>query len=76
MENITTLFKLSSMSKSNSAQLRRLVNNVSALYSSSLSLGSQNDIAISMLIYIIMERADDDNKRNKKDHLDFTKLAL
>ena len=49
-ENIMTLFELSTMSKSNSAQLKSLVDTFTALYSSLLSLDTQNDIANSMLI--------------------------
>ncbi|XP_061400515.1 uncharacterized protein LOC133336248 [Musca vetustissima] len=75
MENITNLFELPSMSKHNCTQLRSLVDNVSALYSSLLSLGSHSDIAQSMLIYIVMEKVDDDTKRKWKDSLDFTKLS-
>ncbi|XP_065365522.1 uncharacterized protein LOC135958548 [Calliphora vicina] len=74
MENITTLFELPAMSKYNCAQLRSLVDNVSALYSSLLSLGSDSDIANSMLIYIVLEKVDDETKRKWKDSLDFTEL--
>lgn len=55
-------------------QIRSLVDNVSALYSFLLSLGSHSDIAQSMLIYIVMEKVDDETKRKWKDSLDFTKL--
>ncbi|XP_037805276.1 uncharacterized protein LOC119599551 [Lucilia sericata] len=74
MENITALFELPAMSKYNCAQLRSLVDNVSALYSSLLSLGSHSDIANSMLIYIVMEKVDEDTRRKWKDSLDFTRL--
>ena len=74
MENISTLFELPNMSKHNCTQLSSLVYKVSALFSSLLSLSSQSDIAQSMLIYIVMEKADGDTKMKWKDSLDFTKL--
>lgn len=62
------------MSKYNSAELRSIVDNVSALYSSLLSLGSHSDIVEAMLIYIVMEKVDVDTQTKWKDSLDFTKV--
>ena len=74
MENVTSLFELPIVSKNNSENLRSLVDNVSALYSSLLSLGSPSDIIHSMLIYIVMEKVDEESRRKCKDSLDFTRL--
>ena len=74
MENISTLFELPNMSKHNCTQLRSLIDNVFALFSFLLSLGSHSDIAQSMLIYTVMEKVDDDTKMKWTYSLDFTKL--
>ncbi|XP_075170134.1 uncharacterized protein LOC142242443 [Haematobia irritans] len=74
MENISTLFELPDVSKPNSGQLRSLVDNVSALYSSLQSLGSDKDIVNAMLIHIVMQKVDGDTKRKWKDSLDFSQL--
>lgn len=74
MENISTLFDLPDVSKPSSGQLRSLVDNVSALYSSLQSLGSPTDIVNAMLIHIVMGKVDSDTKRKWKDSLDFSKL--
>ncbi|XP_073827227.1 uncharacterized protein [Musca autumnalis] len=74
MENISTLFDLPDVSKPSSGQLRSLVDNVSALYSSLQSLGSPTDIVNAMLIHIVMGKVDGDTKRKWKDSLDFSKL--
>lgn len=46
MENVVSLFELPSMTQPDSSQLRSIVDNASALYSSLLSLGSERDISI------------------------------
>ncbi|XP_075150712.1 uncharacterized protein LOC142224812 [Haematobia irritans] len=74
MENISTLFELPDVSKPNSGQLRSIVDNVSALYSSLQSLGSDKDIVNAMLIHIVMQKVDGDTKRKWKDSLDFSQL--
>lgn len=66
MENITSLFQINSILKPNASELRSLVDNVSALYSSLLSLGNHSDICNAMLIYLVMEKVDEESQQNVK----------
>ncbi|XP_017470099.1 PREDICTED: uncharacterized protein LOC108361847 [Rhagoletis zephyria] len=66
LENICSLFELSSVSKSNGAQLRSLIDKASALYGSLLSLGTEGQISQAMLIYLVLQKADEETNRKWK----------
>ena len=74
LDNIASLFKLSSISKPNSSQLRNLVDNAAALYDSLLSLGSEKQISEAMLIYLVIEKADVQTKKKWNESLTFKEL--
>ena len=73
MENITALFQLPTINK-NATELRSLVDNASALFSSLSSLGSDKDISNALLIYIVMEKVDEKSGNRWKNSLHFTNL--
>ncbi|XP_017487259.1 PREDICTED: uncharacterized protein LOC108375625, partial [Rhagoletis zephyria] len=73
IETITALFELPSTARQNASQLRSSIDNVSALYSSMLSIGSEK-ISHLLLILIVMDKVDDETQTKWKESLDFTKL--
>lgn len=74
MENVVSLFELPSMAMPDGQQLRSIVDNASALYSSLLSLGSERDISNAMIIHIIMAKVDEESRNKWGESLDFVKL--
>ncbi|XP_054083385.1 uncharacterized protein LOC128920327 [Zeugodacus cucurbitae] len=74
LENISSLFELSSISKPNGGQLRSLLDKASAIYGSLLSLGSESQISQAMLIYLVLKKADEETNRKWKESLDFKTL--
>ncbi|XP_036347133.1 uncharacterized protein LOC118756475 [Rhagoletis pomonella] len=74
LENISSLFELPSVSKSNCVELRSLIDNASAIFGSLRSLGTEGEIAQAMLIYLVIHKADDDTKKKWKQSLDFKRL--
>ncbi|XP_037958400.1 uncharacterized protein LOC119687915 [Teleopsis dalmanni] len=76
MENIASLFELPHTSRQSCSQLRSLVDNVSAIYNSLRSIGSDKQISNAMLIYLVMQKVDDSLKNKWKKSLDFNSLPL
>lgn len=74
LENITALFDLPVTSQPDGNQLRSVVDNASALYSSLSSLGTDREISDALLIHITMGKIDEDSRNKWKDSLDFSKL--
>ncbi|XP_054745862.1 uncharacterized protein LOC129250249 [Anastrepha obliqua] len=74
METIKSLFELPSAAKGGASQLQSLVDNVSALYSSLLSIGSDKNISHLLLIHLVMDKVDEETQRKWKESLDFTSL--
>jgi len=71
MENINELFRLKSISRSSPPDLRSLIDNASALFSSLLSLGDEKAICNAMLIHIVLNKTDPDSRNTWKRSLDF-----
>ncbi|XP_054745898.1 uncharacterized protein LOC129250288 [Anastrepha obliqua] len=74
METIKSLFELPSAAKGGTSQLQSLVNNVSALYSSLLPIGSHKNISHLLLIHLVMNKVDEETQNKWKESLDFTSL--
>lgn len=74
LENITSLFDLPATCQPDGNQLRSIVDNASALYSSLSSLGTDREISDALLIHITMGKIDEDSRNKWKDSLDFSKL--
>lgn len=74
LEGISALFELSSVSKGNGTQLRSLIDKASAIYGSLLSLGTESQISQAMLIFLVLQKADEDTNRKWKESLDFKSL--
>jgi len=69
-ETIAAIFKLQPAATSNAQQLRSLIDNASALYSSLSSLGSHAQISQAMLIFVIMEKCEK-TKIERNESLDY-----
>ncbi|KAL7724630.1 hypothetical protein ACLKA6_013864 [Drosophila palustris] len=74
LNNVSALFKLKNVTKSNCQEIRSLVDNATALYNSLTSLGSEAQIAQAMLIAIVMEKVDPETKREWNKSLDYSTL--
>ncbi|XP_044312490.1 uncharacterized protein LOC123037080 [Drosophila rhopaloa] len=74
LDNIASLFKLPTVTTENSVQLRSLVDNASALFNSLRSLGSEAQIAQTMLIAIVMEKVDKRTRQLWNESLTFAAL--
>ncbi|XP_067613910.1 uncharacterized protein [Eurosta solidaginis] len=74
LENISALFELSSLSKPNPSQLRSLIDKASAIYGSLLYLGNDKDISHAMLIYLVLQKSDEQTNKKWKESLDFKTL--
>ena len=72
LDHITSLFNISKIVKSDPAALRNIIDTVSALRGSLLSLGTETDILNSILIHIVLSKLDDDSKTsyNEKQNFD------
>ncbi|XP_067621985.1 uncharacterized protein [Eurosta solidaginis] len=66
LENISSLFELSAISKPNGGQLRSLIDKTSAIYGSLLSLGTESQISQAMLIYLVLQKAEEETNRKWK----------
>ncbi|XP_043862230.1 uncharacterized protein LOC122756477 [Drosophila santomea] len=74
LDNISSLFALPTVAKSNGQQLRSLIDNASALYNSLRSLSTEPQICEAMLISIVMGKVDQETKRKWNESLDYTTL--
>ncbi|XP_043064798.1 uncharacterized protein LOC122320696 [Drosophila ficusphila] len=74
MQTITTIFKLQPVNSSNAQQLRSLIDNSSALFSSLSSLGSDAQISEAMLIYLVMDKCDQQPRNKWNVSLDYSSL--
>lgn len=70
LEGISALFELSSVSKGNGAQIRSLIDRASAIYGSLQSLGTDSQISQAMLIFLVLQKADEETNRKWKESLD------
>ncbi|XP_043063185.1 uncharacterized protein LOC122319653 [Drosophila yakuba] len=74
LDNISSLFALPTVAKSNGQQLRSLIDHASALYNSLRSLSTEPQICEAMLISIVMGKVDQETKRKWNESLDYTTL--
>jgi len=76
MNNISTLFSLPKISLKSASSLRNLIDTVSALYGSLLSIGDDTKILNAMLIYLVMNRVDPVTKQKWEADLRYERLPL
>ncbi|XP_044249366.2 uncharacterized protein [Drosophila takahashii] len=74
VETIASIFKLPPAAAASAQQLRSLIDNASALYSALSSLGSDAQISEAMLIYVVMEKCDQQTKTKWNESLDYLTL--
>nr|XP_041632498.1 uncharacterized protein LOC121502822 [Drosophila kikkawai] len=74
LDNISSLFNLPKVAKSNSQTLRSLIDNATSLFNSLLSLGSETQIVQAMFISIVMNEVDQETKRKWNESLDYGTL--
>ncbi|KAL7726649.1 hypothetical protein ACLKA6_010514 [Drosophila palustris] len=75
-ESISKLFDLPKMKGPSASPLRSLVDKVSAICDSLLSLGDDKQIANAMLIHIVMNKVDSDTRLKWEETLDYTIIPL
>nr|XP_044248556.1 uncharacterized protein LOC123002454 [Drosophila takahashii] len=74
VETIASIFILPPAAAASAQQLRNLIDNASALYSALSSLGSDAQISEAMLIYVVMEKCDQQTKTKWNESLDYLTL--
>lgn len=74
LEHISNIYELPSVNKPSALQLRALIDNASAIYSSLRSLGSVEDICNAMLIHLILIKVDSESNLKWKEAMDFSSL--
>lgn len=74
LENISTLMELPKVFKGSPSQLRSLVDNVSALFSSLKSIGTKADICNAIIIHIAMFKMDAETQTKWDEQLNYDKL--
>ncbi|KAH8327547.1 hypothetical protein KR074_004437, partial [Drosophila pseudoananassae] len=73
---ISRLFDIPSMQGPSALSLRHMIDTVTAIYESLLSLGSDKVIANAMLIHIVMTKVDAKTKSKWEESLDFQNIPL
>ncbi|XP_055916442.1 uncharacterized protein LOC129949183 [Eupeodes corollae] len=74
LEYISQLIELPKVSKASSVSLRSLVDDISALFSSLLSIGSYENICNAIIIHIAISKVDQDTQSKWDEQLDYRKL--
>ncbi|XP_055858724.1 uncharacterized protein LOC129921088 [Episyrphus balteatus] len=74
LEYISQLIELPKVQKASSVSLRSLVDNISALISSLLSIGSHENICNAIIIHIAMSKVDTDTQSKWDEQLDYKNL--
>ncbi|XP_037943125.1 uncharacterized protein LOC119675975 [Teleopsis dalmanni] len=74
LENISALFKVPVACKSDSKQLRNIVDTMSALYSSLKTLSSTTQIMDAIMIHLLMNKVDPGTKQRWEDQLSYETL--
>ncbi|XP_037819937.1 uncharacterized protein LOC119609284 [Lucilia sericata] len=75
-DNISKLFDLSEITKPSASALRSMIDTVSAIYDSLLSIGDDKKITNAILIHLVMSKVDPVTKSKWEEQLDFEKLPL
>ncbi|XP_073835822.1 uncharacterized protein [Musca autumnalis] len=74
LEHIESLFNVPKMQKSDSVSLRHLIDTVSVVRGSLLSLGSEADVMNAILVHMVLSKLDSDTKENYDEKQDFKSL--
>ncbi|XP_061387580.1 uncharacterized protein LOC133322632 [Musca vetustissima] len=74
LEHIESLFNVPKMQKSDSVSLRHLIDTVSAVRGSLLSLGTEADVMNAILVHMVLSKVDGDTKENYDEKQDFKSL--
>lgn len=74
IDHINSLFSITPMNKANAVSLRSILDSVSALRSSLLSLGSELDVMNAIIIHIVLSKIDGESKRVYDEKQDFKSL--
>ncbi|XP_073821302.1 uncharacterized protein [Musca autumnalis] len=74
LEHIDSLFNVPKMQKSDSVSLRHLIDTVSAVRGSLLSLGSEADVMNAILVHMVLSKVDNETKDNYDEKQDFKSL--
>ncbi|XP_073820359.1 uncharacterized protein [Musca autumnalis] len=74
LEHIESLFNVPQMQKSDSVSLRHLIDTVSAVRGSLLSLGSEADVMNAILVHMVLSKVDIETKDNYDEKQDFKSL--
>ncbi|XP_058978843.1 uncharacterized protein LOC131802528 [Musca domestica] len=74
LEHIDSLFNVARMQKGDSVSLRHLIDTVSAVRGSLLSLGSETDVINAILLHMVLLKVDSDTKENYDEKQDLKSL--
>ncbi|XP_073841445.1 uncharacterized protein [Musca autumnalis] len=74
LEHIESLFNVPQMKKGESVSLRHLIDTVSAVRGSLLSLGSEADVMNSILVHMVLSKVDSDTKEKYDEKQEFKSL--
>ncbi|XP_075167480.1 uncharacterized protein LOC142239573 [Haematobia irritans] len=75
-DNISKLFDLPEIHKPSASALRSMIDTVSAIYDSLLSIGDDKNITNAMLIHLVMSKVDHSTKSKWEEQLNFEQLPL
>ena len=76
LENISQLFELPQISKPSASELRSMIDTVSAVYDSLLSLGDDRNITNAFIIHIVMSKVDNTTRYKYEEQINYDKLPL
>ncbi|XP_073814287.1 uncharacterized protein isoform X2 [Musca autumnalis] len=74
LEHIESLFNVPKMQTSDSVSLRHIIDTVSAVRGSLLSLGSEADVMNAILVHMVLTKVDNETKDNYDEKQDFKSL--
>lgn len=75
-DNISKLFDLPEITKPSASALRNMIDTVSAIYDSLLSLGDDKKIANAILIHLVISKVDSTTRTKWEEQLDYENLPL
>jgi len=75
-KNISALFDLPKIEHPSAAALRSMIDTVSAIYGSLLSLGDDKNICNTILIHLVINKVDPMSKLKWKDQLDYATIPM
>ena len=75
-ENISRLFDLPEVPKPSSSALRNMIDTVSAIYDSLLSLGDDKQITNTIIIHLVMSKIDPITRSKWEEQMDYDTLPL